>query len=108
MNRIELDEALKSLSGTSTGTDGLIWITDDADNLTQRPYNFVEVQAGRYEIWRPGDRGQYIKSVSRSGVPDSPVFQGTLEEAFDWVYSDRVKLFRQRDELERRRAAGRG
>ena len=65
MNRIELDEALKSLSGTSTGTDGLIWITDDADNLTQRPYNFVEVRAGRYEIWRPGDRGKYIMSLTR-------------------------------------------
>ena len=91
MNREELNRALETFGFPPDSIDGLVWVASDSENLTGRQYNFVPLGDGRYEILKPGDRGDYFPAVD-GGEP----FVGTLEEAYDWVFAEEKSIHEMR------------
>lgn len=96
MNQREFDEAISRMGGVPNASEALIWIAPDAETLTQRPYNFVPVGGGQYEIWKPGGRGDYFAVAIHSPALETPTFVGTLSEAFDWVLVEREQMYKRR------------
>lgn len=95
MNREEFNQAMIGTGSLlSDAAEALIRLAPDARSLTGRPYNFVPVGSGLYEIWKPGDRGDFFPAKQQGTTLDRPKFVGTLEEAYDWVFADRLSLLK--------------
>ncbi|MFC5337044.1 hypothetical protein [Leucobacter denitrificans] len=96
MNQHEFNEAILGIGGGPNASETLVWIAPDAKTLTQRPYNFVPVGPGLYEIWKPGGRGDYFAASVFGPTLEMPKFVGTLGEAYDWVFAERERLYGRR------------
>ena len=80
----------EQLGYSRSGAKRLIWIADSEDDLTQAPFNFVPVGEGIVRIHQPDGRCGYFVALAPGGL----TFEGTLEEAYEFVFKDRVEARR--------------
>lgn len=81
---------MRELGYSQAGAQDLIWIASSSTDLTQAAFNFVPTPTGNFRILQPDGRDGYFNALGADRLP----FEGSLEEAYEYVYQDRLQTRR--------------
>jgi len=81
---------MRELGYSKAGAEDLIWVASSPDDLTQAPFNLVPCGNELFRIFKPDGRDGYFAALGSDRLP----FEGTLEEAYNYVYRDRLETRR--------------